>query len=40
MVLAAIITPPDVISLLLVVVPLWALFEVSLLVSTGYTTRR
>jgi sec-independent protein translocase protein TatC len=34
MVLAAIITPPDVISLILVVVPLWALFEISLLVST------
>lgn len=33
MVVAAIITPPDVLSLLLVCVPLWLLFEVSIVIS-------
>lgn len=33
MVVAAIITPPDVISLLLVTLPLWLLFEFSILIS-------
>lgn len=34
MIVAAIITPPDVLSLLLVTLPLWLLFEVSIIVSS------
>ncbi len=40
MVLAAIITPPDIISLVLVVIPLWLLFEVSLGLSSRLYSNR
>jgi len=40
MIIAGIITPPDVISLILVTIPLWLLFEVSIVVSTKVVNKK
>jgi sec-independent protein translocase protein TatC len=40
MIVAAIITPPDVLSLLLVTFPLWLLFEMSILMSSRIYRKR
>jgi sec-independent protein translocase protein TatC len=40
LVIAAIISPPDVLSMTLIAIPLWALFEVSILVSTRIFKQR
>jgi sec-independent protein translocase protein TatC len=40
MILAAIITPPDVISLILVVLPLYILFEISILLSSRINRKK
>jgi sec-independent protein translocase protein TatC len=39
MVIAAIITPPDVFSLILVTIPMWLLYEFSIFISSRHYRR-
>lgn len=40
LIIAAIISPPDVLSMTLIAIPLWALFEISIMVSTRIIKRK